>query len=244
MRFCCRRFLLTFALSFVCVVNTAQSAPLTYFGADSPRGTLTNSNAAFNSFVATLSSYGIDDLESYPNFTVNPTLTFGTTGLTALPDFRQVATFALFAVSGTNSLVDAGPSSPTGTAINDNLTFNKPITAFGSYFSNAGDSAVANTISLRLENTLLGTSKLVSIGTRGPSLSFDNVFFLGITDTEPFNKVSLLESYDYDGILLDNITAGYVAIPEASSFLLCGLVLTGLAVAGWRSRAAHVTSHR
>jgi hypothetical protein len=219
---------LCMALSYFLVGNTLSAGQSTYFGADNPRGALANSNAAASSFLATLSSFGTDNLDSFTGFTVNPTLTFGATGITAQPDFRYVVAFASLAVSGSNALLDAGPSAADGPAINDSLTFSKPITAFGSYFSNAGDATTANSVSLKLEHTLLGTSKTISIGTFGPSLSFSNVFYFGITDTDPFNKVTLVETFDYDGILLDNITAGYVAIPEASSLLFTGLAV-GLA---------------
>ena len=46
------------------------------------------------------------------------------------------------------------------------------------------------------------------IRTLGPNWPFYNVVFFGVTDTEPFNRVSLVESHDNDGILLDDLIAG------------------------------------
>ncbi len=56
----------------------------------------------------------------------------------------------------------------------------------------------------------------------------DNVFFFGVTDTDPFDRVSIIEANDYDGILLDDLTVGYVA-PEPSSIAI--LAAGGLAMA-------------
>jgi hypothetical protein len=208
-------------LIFTGLVSKSFGAPLVYFGLDDPRGTLVNSTAAFNSFTATLSSYGTDTLETYAGFTEDPTLTFGSTGITAGTDFDIVASFAVLAVAGNNALLDKGPAAAGGPAINDTFLFNLPITAFGTFVSNGGDASTANSISLLVENTVLGTSKTVEIGTLGPGASFNNVVFFGFTDTEAFNKITLIESFDYDGLLLDNITAGQVtAVPEASSVLL------------------------
>jgi hypothetical protein len=197
----------------------------TFFSKDDPKGTLTNTTASFNSFVSTLSSYGVDDLEIFAGFAVDPTLSFGATGITAQTDFNNIAAFASLAVSGNNSLLDAGPSAAGGTAINDTLLFSTPITALGFFISNGGDASTANTLSLMLENTLTATSKVVPIATLGPTAGFNNVVFFGLTDTDPFNKVTVIESFDFDGLLFDNFTAGYVAIPEVGSFGLAAFAL-------------------
>lgn len=224
---------LTILLSGVCV-PLGRAAPVTFFGHDNPKGTLVSSTAAFNAFTATLSSYGVDNIESYPGFSPDPVLSFGATGLIAQSDISFVAAFPSLAASGNNSLFDAGPAAPGGTGIDDTFTFSAPITAFGSFFSNAGD-ATANSVSLKLENTALGTSKTLSIGTFGPNNASNNVFFFGVTDTDPFDKVSLIESFDYDGLLLDNVTAGYVAVvPEAGSLMLGSLAAGIGAIAAYR----------
>ncbi|MFO0949182.1 MAG: hypothetical protein U1D30_25270 [Planctomycetota bacterium] len=215
----------------------SKAAFVIYSGYDDPRGTLANSTAAFNAFTATLSDYGVDTLESYGHLSPDPTLSFGSTGITAQTDFNFVASISLYAVSGSKILYDAGPGSPGGAAVDDTFTFNTPITAFGTYISNAGSDAQANTITFIFENTVLGTSKSFSLPPLGPNRSGTNALFFGVTDTDPFDKITVRESFDYDGILLDNITAGYVAVvPEASSLAMIS-TLVGLAgIVAWRRK--------
>ena len=224
------------AIALATFAAKANADQVTYFAIDDPRGTLANTTAAFEAFTATLSDFGVDDLESYTGFLEDPTLTFGSTGITAQTDFNYVVAFAALAVQGNNSLLDDGPDDATGDAINDTLTFNTPVTAFGTFISNYGDSTTANTISLLLENTTLGTSKTVDIGTLGPSASYTNVVFFGVTDTDPFDKITVMESLDFDGGLYDNITAGYVTVPEFGSFALVSMVLGGAILISSRVR--------
>ncbi len=209
----------------------------TFFAKDDPKGTLANTTASFNAFVATLSNYGVDDLESFASFTPDPTLTFGTTGITAASNFNNVSTFAALAVSGNNFLRDDGPASATAAAINDTWLLSTPVTAFGFFFSNGGDASTANTVSLLVENTITLTSKVVPIATLGPTAGFNNVVFFGLTDTDPFNKVTVVESFDFDGLLFDNVTAGYVAIPEVSSFGMAAFALWACCVGAYLRRA-------
>lgn len=216
-----------FLLTLAALAAPAAAAPVSYFGIDDPRGTLTNSLQAQADFLATLSSYGTDTLEASPTFVANPGLTFAGTSLTATSNSNYIASFGgLYAISGTKFLSDRGPANDTLPGIPDVFTINAPITAFGFFISNGGD-AKANSISLLLENTLLGTSKQVLIAVLGPLASGTNVVYVGVTDTDPFNRVSLIESYDFDGMLLDDFTAGYVsAVPEPSSFVLAGIAAT------------------
>jgi hypothetical protein len=228
----------TAGIVLLATASATSAATTTYSGLDNPRGTFANSNAAFNNFTAALSSFGIDTIEGFAGFTPDPILTFGATGITAQTDVDYVAPFAPLAVSGANSLLDAGPGSSTGDAIDDTFTFNTPITAFGFYAANIGDASTANTVSLRLENTSLNTSKVVSVGTFGPGNAFDATVFFGVTDTDPFDKVTLLETFDFDGLLLDNVTAGYV-IPEISSIAL--LSAGAILIAGLMRRRSSFT---
>jgi hypothetical protein len=191
------------------VATTSHAAVTTYFGGPAPsKLDLTNPNVARNAFLATLSSYGVENLEGLAG-QQNPTLTFGSTGVTAATGFTNgVNTQFAYSVSGTNFLWDAD-------GVSDWLQFSQPITAFGSYIVQGGDgssapptSAPSNKLTFRLENSALGTSKDVVIDDFGPDWPFYNVVFVGITDATPFDRISLIESYDYDGLLYDDLIAG------------------------------------
>lgn len=187
----------------------SHAAVTTYFGGPAPsKLDLTNPNVARSAFLATLSSYGVENLESLGG-QQNPTLTFGATGVTAATGFSNgVNTQFAYSVSGTNFLWDAEGAS-------DWLQFSQPVTAFGSYIVQGGDGSSApptstppNKLTFRLENSTLGTSKDVVIGDLGPDWPFYNVVFVGVTDATPFDRISLVESYDYDGLLYDDLIAG------------------------------------
>jgi hypothetical protein len=187
-----------------------------------------------NQFLANLSSYGVENLESLGGIT-NPNLNFGATGITATTSFPNgVNSFILYAVSGTNFLWDAE-------GVNDSISFSQPITAFGSYLVQAGDgsstpptSTPTNQFRVRLENTLLSTSKDIAIGGLGPDWPFYNVTFFGVTDSQPFNRISFLESYDADGLLFDDLIAG-TAVPEPGAGILVAVAWAAL---GLRRRRA------
>lgn len=204
-------------LALLALTASAARAQTTYFGLDDPRGTLTNSLNARGNFLATLVASGTDNLESFANGTPAPTLVFGATGVTATTNLAFIATFPPLAESGANAVLDAGPATASDPGIPDVFNLSAPVTAFGSFFANAGDGG-ANTITFVLENTVLATSKSVVVGPLGPGATFDNVFFFGVTDTTPFNRVTMIESLDFDGILLDDVTIGFV--PEPSSIVL------------------------
>jgi prepilin-type N-terminal cleavage/methylation domain-containing protein/prepilin-type processing-associated H-X9-DG protein len=196
------------AQPFVCTV--ACAAPVTYFGRDASKLDLTAANGARQEFLASLETYGVENFESLSG-RQNPTLTFGTTGITANTGFSNgVFSQFAYAVSGLNFVWDTA-------GVNDWLEFSAPITAFGSYFVQGGDGP-ANTFSVRLENTLAGSSKEVPIHTLGPNWPFYNVFFFGVTDTEPFNRVALIETHDNDGILLDDLIAGHLSAGLVGDF--------------------------
>jgi hypothetical protein len=197
-------------------------AQVAFFAHDDPRGTLANSTAARNAFLAALPANGTDTIEGYAAFTPDPTLTFGTTGVTAQTNVDFVAGFAALAVSGNNLLLDRADGG-------DVFTLSIHVNGFGAFITQAGDGAAANTISYLLENTTLGTSKTVVGGTIGPNATFDNVFFFGVTDTDPFNRVTILETNDAaDGILFDDVTIG--AVPEPGSLALVGATVLGYVV--------------
>ncbi|MBA4106506.1 MAG: hypothetical protein C0485_12175 [Pirellula sp.] len=205
------RLLLGSALSAAgaTIATTSHAAVTTFFGGPAPsKLDLTNPNVARNAFLATLSSYGVENLETLGG-QQNPTLTFGSTGVTAAAGFSNgVNSQFAYSVSGTNFLWDTE-------GVNDWLQFSQPVTGFGSYIVQGGDgssappvSAPPNKLTFRLENTALGTSKDVVIGDLGPDWAFYNVVFAGVTDSEPFDRIALVESYDHDGLLWDDLIAG------------------------------------
>ena len=192
-------------------VTTAHAELSPYFGGpDNSKLSLNLALTERNEFLSTLIQSGAENLESLGG-QVNPTLTFGDTGITAAIGFSNgVNTAFQYAVSGVNFLWDAEGA-------NDWLEFSEPVTAFGSYIVQGGDgssnpptSTPPNTLTFRLENTELGTSKDVVIHDLGPDWPFYNVIFVGVTDTSPFNRVSFIESYDHDGLLWDDLVAGFV----------------------------------
>ncbi|HEY4310741.1 MAG TPA: PEP-CTERM sorting domain-containing protein [Pirellulales bacterium] len=226
----------------VAIASSAVAGQLTYTSLPFPTpenraNDLAAANATQTTFLGTLSSFGTETLDEFTSgqlgATASQALTFGASGITATARFSGAFSVPALPVSTPIALVEQ-PATAGQPAYNNDITFNAPVTAFGSYIIQAGD-VDANTITLRLENTILGTSEDVVIGTIGPGASFANVFYFGVTDTDPFNKVTMLFSNSGDGVLFDNITAGNVAVPEPSSLLLLtvGAVLPYLS---WRSR--------
>lgn len=189
---------------------SAITIPHAYFGGpDESKLKLNLATAARNQFLSKLSVYGVESLED--NFGANPTLTFPGTSVLATTGFSNgVNSQFAYSVSGTKFLWDTEGAS-------DWLLFSEPVTAFGSYVVQGGDGASAaptntptNTVTLRLENTHTGSSKDVFIANYGPDWPFYNVTFLGVTDRDPFDRVSIIESYDYDGLLFDDLIAGFL----------------------------------
>jgi hypothetical protein len=212
--------------------STAHSAQVTYtslpfVGAHTRADDVAASAAVETKFLATLSSASTNTLDTVPAGDLgksNPTLSFPTSSITAATTFgantpsggvQTVTNF--YAVSGSNGLV-AYPVDPPNV---NSFTFSQPITAFGSYFIQVGDSS-ADTITMRFENVGLGTHTDVVLPTVGPNAGFNNVFYLGFTDTNPFDRVSMLPSNPADGIILDSITIGTV-VPEPATWTLLTL---------------------
>jgi hypothetical protein len=203
------------------LIGEARATQVKYYGGpDESKLSMTNATAARNRFVATLTSFGTENLETLAGQT-NPTLTFGATGVTGATGFASgVNSHFAYAVSGVNFLWDTEGA-------DDWIQFSQPVTAFGSYIVQGGDGASQpptstppNALTFRLQNTLLGTSKDVVIDHLGPDWPFFNVNFVGITDTDPFNRISFVESYDRDGVLWDDLIAGHVDVPDSTEVSL------------------------
>ncbi len=250
-----RKILLS-ALTVATLTATAQAAPVLYFGGPDNLGTppdksvLTSPTSQVkpvrDAFLASLSSYGVEDLESV----VQPsapaprvlTLTFGSTGITGTTSDFGTGTAGLnnlnlFSVSGSKFIYDAGS---TANPVNDSITFSEPVTAFGLYISQSGDGAL-NELTLRLENTVAGTSVDV-VQDLGGGWPYYNVIFLGVTDTNPFDRVTFIESLDTDGLLWDDLIAGHV-VPEPATWVLLALGLPAGYFARTRSRKRAARVH-
>ena len=199
--------------------RSAVAEAIPHFGGpDVSKLNLVNASAARNSFLAALSVYGVEDLEDVEG-QPNPTLAFTGTNITAQTGFANgVNSHMAYSVSGFNFMWDTD-------GVADWLQFSEPVTAFGSYIVQGGDgsslppvSAPPNRLTFTLQNTALGTSKEVVIHDLGPDWPFYNVIFVGVTDTEPFYRISFHESYDYDGLLWDDLIAGQVKQPIPGDF--------------------------
>lgn len=232
--------LILLALAICSASNMAKAEPVTFFGIDDSKVDMPNASAARSQMLSLLSTYAVESMEGLTG--PDPTLFASTPFETVEIDFDQVYSFFPTSVSGTKSLLDKGPSTPTGPIQDDWIQFPQPITAFGSYFVQAGDG-LANTITFRLEDTTLGTpSRDVILGPLGPEAPTYSVFFFGLIDTVPFDRVTMIESHDYDGILLDDMVAGFATVPEPCTLSLTGsglVVVAMMAALRRRRRRRH-----
>jgi hypothetical protein len=231
-----RSFLLvaTALPSLILAAPSAFSAgPYVFFGRDdsSTFGTsFPNSLAEFNHFTAHLTSFGVETADALVG--VNPPLTFGATGITAATQGVLAQNAPGFQI-GAQALLELDAAAPG--QVDTMFTFNQPITAFGLYVIQAGDSANNNPITFRLENTITPSIKDVLVQF-GPGWGADNFAFVGLGDTDPFNKVTLIETGDLaDGTLYDNPTAGLL-VPEPSSLALLAIGAAAAMCAAMRRR--------
>jgi hypothetical protein len=239
-------------VSFTTWVERGLGAPAVFFDRDDNTALMTsfpNSQAKFNQFTASLNSFGVDSIESVntgaPTFGFNPQLVFGATGITATTQSTTTAVappIAGFSIGG-KSLVESDalglfdPSAPQLPPANTDFKFNQYITAFGIFVIQGGDGPINNNpITLRLidTNTNLFVNAPVPPLQVGPNWGSNNVFFLGVTDTVPFDRVQIIETGDAtDGMLYDNVVAGF-AVPEPGSVTL--IMLGGVCAVGWAMR--------
>lgn len=200
-------------------------APMAFFDRDNSTSGMSsypNSLAMFNQFTASLSSFGVATIDTVNPGVPNPTLPFDgstitadTSGVLAIP----AATLQI----GTQALVELDAVGPG--QFDTTFNFSQPITGFGLYVIQGGDTAINNT-TFRLTDTT--TSAFVDVPIQiGPGWGGDNAFFLGVGNDFPFNQVTILESIDTsDGMLYDNIVAGtFAPAPEPSSVVLFAIGL-------------------
>jgi carbohydrate-binding DOMON domain-containing protein len=205
-------------VSISALARPSLAVPTVFFDRDDNTVLMTsfpNSNFKFNQFVTSVSSAGIDNIDTAVGF--NPTLTFPFTGITATTQ-GVLAQAAPTYMIGAQALLEVDAIGFP--QVNTMFTFNQYITAFGAFVIQGGDTASNNNpTTFRLRNT--STSAFVDVPVQvGPGWGDNNVFFLGVTDTAPFNQVEIIETGDApDGMLYDNIVAGG-AIPEPGSFAL------------------------
>ena len=92
-------------------------------------------------------------------------------------------------------------------------------------------SAPTNQFKIILENDADSYYEEVPIQNLGPNWPFYNVIFVGVTSPDPFDRISFSETYDYDGLLYDDLIAGYVdesflrGVPEPASTALAAMAL-------------------
>jgi hypothetical protein len=203
-------------VSLSAFASSSLAASTVFFDRDDTTTFMTsfpNSLAKFNQFTASLSSFGVDTIDTSAG--LNPTLVFGGTGITAATQGVLAQAAPGFQI-GTQALLETDSFGPP--QIDTTFSFNQYITAFGLYVIQGGDGTNSNPTTFRLKNT--ATNSFVDVPLQiGPGWGFDNAFFFGVTDPVPFNEVQILESTDLnDGMLYDNVVAGRV--PEPASFLL------------------------
>ncbi|HEV3416102.1 MAG TPA: PEP-CTERM sorting domain-containing protein [Pirellulales bacterium] len=225
-----RFVILAAVVVFAAADRSATAGTMTYFGADaSILPSYPNSLAAQNSFFANITQSGTDTLDSYtpasgPDPTNHPNLSFGATGITATEAFAGVQASGSIglAISNFNTLLAVPALAP------DTMQLSSPVTAFGAYFLNAGDTN-ADTLSLQLGNSVTHASQTVPMGTFGPGASNFNGAYFGVTTSIPFDTVTLVQTDPGDGVLLDNITVG-TAVPEPNSLMMLVGGAAGLAL--------------
>ncbi len=219
-------------VSFSALARPSLAVPTVFFDRDDSTGFMSsfpNSQAKFNQFTASLSSFGVDNVDTAIG--LSPTLTFGATGITATTQGVLAQNAPGFQIGAQALLEHDAAGFPQ---VNTVFNFSQYITAFGAYVIQGGDGANNNPTTFRLRNTSNSSFIDVPVNPLGPGWGLDNAFFLGVAGADPFNQVEILESVDFnDGMLLDNIVAGG-AVPEPGSLVL--MMLGGACALGRGAR--------
>jgi hypothetical protein len=191
-----------------------------FFGRDDNTVFMTsfpNSQAKFDRFTASLNSFGVDTVDTAVG--VNPTLVFGATGITATTQGVLAQSAPGFQI-GAQALLEFDAATPG--QVNTMFTFNQYINAFGIFVVQGGDGANNNPTTFRLRDT--GDNSFVDVPVQvGPGWGTSNVFFLGVHGAAAFDEVEIIETGDLaDGMLYDNVVAGFVPEPGALALLMIG----------------------
>lgn len=219
------------AVGLVSFSAIAEGAPKVFFARDDSTGSMPKSQARFNHFTNSLHSYGVENVElidtGFPTFGINPTLVFGATGITADTQGVLAQSAPGFQIDD-QALLEYDAVEPG--QVNTVFTFNQYITAFGLFVIQGGDDGIPglppvtndNPTIFRLRDTVANSHVDVPVQI-GPHWTFQNIFFLGIAETVPFNEVEIIESIDVsDGMLYDNIVAGFVPEPGSLALMMFG----------------------
>ncbi|HEY2760787.1 MAG TPA: PEP-CTERM sorting domain-containing protein [Pirellulales bacterium] len=218
-----------FVLGLVSIIAFARpslAVPTVFFDRDNTTNFMTsypNSQAEFNQFTASLSSFGVATIDNAVG--PNPTLTFDGSTITAASGGVIAVPAAGFQI-GTQALLELDAAGPG--QFDTSFTFNQYITGFGLYVIQGGDSQNNNPTTFRFSDTATNVFFDVPIQI-GPGWGNDNAFFLGVGSTVPFNQVTIIESIDTgDGMLYDNLVAGTAAVPEPSAMTLLAVGSLGI----------------
>src|SRR5258708_651217 len=118
-------------VSFSAWAQPGLGAPAVFFDRDDSTGFMSsypNSQAKFNQFTASLSSFGVDNVDTAVG--VNPTLVFGGTGITAATQGVLAQNAPGFQI-GAQALLEL--DSAGFPQVNSVFSFNQYVTAFGLY---------------------------------------------------------------------------------------------------------------
>jgi hypothetical protein len=216
-----RLTLLTVGLVSLSVwVETGMGADPVSFRRDNSTFFMTsfpNSQLGFDRFTNSLNSFGVDNVDTAIG--VNPALSFGASGITASTQGVLAQSAPGFQI-GAQALLELDAVAPG--QVNTMFTFNQHINAFGIFVIQGGDGANNNPTTIRLRDTSDNSFEDVSVQV-GPSWGTSNVFFLGVHGASPFDEVEIIETGDaVDGMLYDNIVAGFVPEPGSLALLALG----------------------